>query len=139
MRAITHVDGKAIRSSRRPRRGRWVVVEDDHGVWGGRRNRATRLRGGRRPPPVVLSRGAHARMGVPGGGGGPLGHTQDDQEPFDRGRWFAPAFARGCGRRRRARRRARVSSGAGVCSAAAETLASVIQRGAGTTGGHDCA
>jgi hypothetical protein len=53
--------------------GRWAVVEDDHGVWGGRRNRAPRLRGGRRRSPVVLSQGAHARMGVPGGGGGPLG------------------------------------------------------------------
>jgi hypothetical protein len=49
--------------------GRWLVVEDDHGASGGRRNRATRLRGGRRRRPVVLSPGAHAGMGVPVGEG----------------------------------------------------------------------
>jgi hypothetical protein len=35
MRAITHVDGKAIGSSRRARRGRRLRVEDDHGAFGG--------------------------------------------------------------------------------------------------------
>jgi hypothetical protein len=63
--------------------------------------------------PVLLSQGAHARMGVPVGKG-PPGHAQDDPETFGSGRRLAPAFARGCGRRQAPGRRARASSGAGL-------------------------
>jgi hypothetical protein len=69
--------------------GRWLVVEDDHGASGGHRNPATRLRGGRRRPPVVLSQ-AHMPGWASRWGRGPLGNTQDDQETFDPGRRFAP-------------------------------------------------
>jgi len=114
-------------------RGRRLLVEDDHGASGGRRYRAARLRGGRRRRPVVLSQGARPRMGVPVGEG-PLGHAQDDLETFGSGRRFAPALARGCGRRHAPGRRARVSSEPGVSRSAKETLATRRKEKRGSAG-----
>jgi hypothetical protein len=62
--------------------GRRLLVEDDHAAFRGRRYLAARWRGGRRRRPVVLSQGAHARMGVPVGRG-PLGDAEDHQETVD--------------------------------------------------------
>ena len=109
--AITHAEGKAIRSSRRARRGAGCYLR---GSWRLRRapiSRQPRLRGGRRRRSVILSQGAHARMGVPVGEGS-AGPRAGHQETFERRRRFALAFARACGRRHGPGRRARVSSAA---------------------------
>jgi mannose-6-phosphate isomerase-like protein (cupin superfamily) len=67
-------------------------------------------------------------------GRGSLGHAQDDQETFDRGRRCALAFARGCGRRHAPGRRARVSSFAVVCCNAPSAAASVEKSSGGPSG-----
>jgi hypothetical protein len=80
---------KAIGSSRRARRGRRLLVQDDHGLSGGTPIFSSPMRGGARRRPVVLSQ---ARM--PGWtcrwGRGPVGHAQEDQETFDPGRRLHP-------------------------------------------------
>jgi hypothetical protein len=89
--------------------GRRLLVQDDHGASRGRRYRAARLRGGRRRRPVVLSRGARPRMGVPVAEGSARPRSRRSRDGRPRA-WFAPAFARGCGRPHTPGRRARVSS-----------------------------
>jgi hypothetical protein len=120
IRAITHVDGKAMRSSRRST-GRRRLVEDDHGASGGRRYRGSPhcVAGG------VGGPSSSRRARPPGWSprGDPLGQAQDDQETFVRGRRLALTFARGCGRRHAPGRRARCSCGAGVSPARVETPA----------------
>jgi hypothetical protein len=132
MRATTHVEGKPIWSSRRPRRGAGWWLRTTMAPPAGRRNRAARLRGGGRRRPVVLSQARMPRW-TSRWGRGPLGHAQDDQETFDPVRRFAPAFARGCGRRHAPGRRARCSSNPAlrVMPRRAAGRASIRQRGAG--------
>jgi hypothetical protein len=110
MRAITHVEGKAIGSSRRARRGRRLRVEDDHGAFGGTPISSS-------PNCVAEDVGGPSscdRARMPGWtsrwGRGRLGPVQDDQETFDRGCRFCARFARGCGRPHTPGRRARLSS-----------------------------
>ena len=92
IRAITHVEGKAIRSSRRARRGA--------GCW--LRRTMAPLAGAdvEQPDGVAAGVGGPSsshRERMPGWtsrwGRGSLGHTQDDHETFDRGRRCAPAVA----------------------------------------------
>ena len=109
-------NGKATGSSRRARRGAGCWLRTTMAPPAGRRYRAAGLRGGGRRRPVVLSQGAHARMDVPVGEGSARPRSGRYQETFDRGRRFALAFARGCGRRHAPGRRARVSSRASVRS-----------------------
>ena len=117
IRATTHVDGKAIGSSRRARRGRRLLVEDDHGAFGGTPISSS-------PNCVAGDVGGPSscdRPRMPGWtsrwGRGRLGHIQDDQETFDRGCRSCARFACGCGRCHAPGRRARVSSKASVPTA----------------------
>jgi hypothetical protein len=95
IRAITHVEGKAMRSSRRVRRGAGCWLRTPVAPPGWRRYRAARLRGGRRRRPVVLSQDARPRMGVPVGEGSARRRLRR-QETVDRGpglRPLSPAVA----------------------------------------------
>ena len=103
---------KAIRSSRRARRGAGCWLRTTMAPPAGADNRAARLRGGRRRRPVVLSQGAHARMDVAVGEGFARPHSGRSRDVRPR----PPVCARGRGRRHAPGRRARVSSGAGVGS-----------------------
>jgi hypothetical protein len=96
VRTTTHVEGKPIGSSRRARRGAGCWLRMTMPPPAGADNLAARWRGGRRRRPVVLSQGAHARMGVPRGEGRAVGATRaTDRE------WRATESDRVGGRARR--------------------------------------
>ena len=111
IRAITHVDGKAIGSSHRARRG--AGCWDDHGASGGTPILSSRWRGGGRRRPVVLSWGAPARTDVPVGEGSAPATLRTIKRPSTAAAGLR-SLSRGCGRRDGSGRRARVSSRAGA-------------------------
>ena len=79
MRAITHAEGKAIRSSRRARRGAESCLTTTVGVSGRTPISSSRIAWRRAS---AARRPLNARAcpdGRPGGGRGSLGHAQDDQ------------------------------------------------------------
>jgi hypothetical protein len=130
MRAITHVVGKAIRSSRRARRGAgcWLrtTMERPRDADIEEPDCVAAAIGGPSSSDRARMSGWTSRWGM-----GPLGDAQDDQETFDPGRRCAPAFARGCGRRHSPGRRARVSSAAGASAARTRALARGLKRARG--------
>ena len=73
MRAIPHVVGKAIRSSRRARRACRLLVEDDHGASGGTPIQPDGVGGGRWGGPSWSSRERACPDGRPPGGEGSAG------------------------------------------------------------------
>jgi hypothetical protein len=81
IRAITHVVGKAIGSSRRAGRGAGGWLRTTMAPAAGHRYRAADLRGGRRRRRRPLT-GRVAAWALRRGKG-PLGHALDDQETFD--------------------------------------------------------
>jgi hypothetical protein len=118
--ATTHVEGKAIRSSRRARRGAGCWLRATIGVSGRTPMSSSRIAWRRASAARRCLTGAHARLDAAVGEGFARAH-HDDHETFDGGRRLALVFARGCGRRRAPGRAAaqRSAAGGSPCAPAA--------------------
>ena len=116
MRAITHVEGKAIRSSRRARRGAGCWLRRTIGASGRTPMSSSRMtwrRASAARRPLI---GSACPDGRRGGGGFARPHSGRSRDVRQR----PPVCARGRGRRHAHGRRARGSSGAGVGSASGD-------------------
>ena len=136
MRATIHVDGKAIRSSRRVRRGRWLLVEGDHWDSGRTPMSSSRVAWRRRRRPVPLLKARAWPDGRPGGAGVRSATLRTVTRRSTVAAGLRSPFARGCGRRHAPGRRARVSSAASVSSSLTETLGTTHGTGSGASSGE---